>query len=789
MKNFKYLGAESFEEAGNIKKDNAAAVMMAGGTDLLGVWKDGILSEYPEQVVDLKRIPGGDGIMTDGKQLKIGALSRLSEIAESQIVKGTVPGLAEAAHSVATPQIRNAGTIGGNLCQDVRCWFYRYPHDGGGRLECMRKGGEQCYAIQGDNRYHSIFGGMKAGAGECTKHCPAGTDVSAYMEKLREGDWDGAASIILEANPMPMLTSRICPHPCQDFCNQCKHGDSVNIHGVERSVGDHILANRDRFYTAPEMESGKKAAVIGAGPGGLSAAYYLRKAGHQVTVYDKMEKAGGVLQYGIPHYRLPKTYVDQFVEALAGMGITFKLGVDVGKDITMEEIRKQNDTVYIGTGAWKQPVLGIEGENLTEFGLDFLVEVNTFLRKAIGRNVVVCGGGNVAMVVALTACRLGAENVQLVCLEKREDMPASREEIERALEEGVSIYNGWGLAGVVTGEGGKVSGLEAKRCVSVFDEKGHFAPSYDETEKQVFEAECIILATGQRVDLDFLGDSLKSQLADNRGRLAADEASYGTRMEGVFAGGDAVTGPNIAIRAINAGRAASVSMNRFMGNNPEPKTKKTGFLHYDVDGVTRTAANKLMERPVAERSLTDEDSVSFDTETACREASRCMNCGCYSVSPSDLAPMLIALGADLVTTDRTVSAEEFFTGNLKICDNLHPGELIKEILVPYQKGNVTHYDKFRLRDSVDFSIVSLGSVFAVDSGCIRKASLVFGGVAPVPYRAVAAEKYLAGREINEETASEAAKLAVKDATPLSGNAYKVIEMETMLKEAILRAGR
>ncbi|WP_302327289.1 FAD-dependent oxidoreductase [Enterocloster lavalensis] len=789
MKQFEHVNAASFEEAGRmLKESGGTAQAMAGGSDLLGTYKDNLLKTYPETVVNLKKIPGFAALEEEDGCLKVGSGCKLNTIAQSQAVKEVCPALAEAAYSVASPLIRSIGTIGGNICQDVRCWYYRYPDSMGGALDCKRKGGRTCYAINGENRYHSVFGGMSCHGTPCAKSCPAGTDVPAYMAKLREGKWDQAAEIIMRYNPMPMMTSRICPHPCQDDCNQCTYGDSVNVHGVERSLGDYILEHADRYYCAPERETGKRAAIIGAGPGGLAAAYYLRKAGHSVVVYDRMEKAGGVLRYGIPHYRLPKDIVDAYVNALSAMGVKFRLGVQVGRDITVEEIQQNSDSMYVGTGAWKQPVLGLEGENLTQFGLNFLVEVNTYLKKSMGNKVLVCGGGNVAMDVALTAARLGAGQVRLVCLEQEHDMPAASEEVARAREEGVELCNGWGLGRIVTDENGRVAGLEAKRCLSMFDEEHRFSPVYDEADRMVLEADTIILATGQRVDLSFLGEHFGEQLKSARGLIDADTESFKTKKDGVYAGGDAVTGPDIAIRAILAGRVAAAGMNRDLGCGEEcGNPREAAFLRFDPGAVENAVSHKLKEVPPSERSLTREDASSFDRETAMEEAGRCMNCGCYAVSPSDISPVLVMAGADIVTTERTLTAEALFTKELTVQNILNLGELVKEIRVSKRPGQM-HYDKKRVRNAIDFAIVSLASCLDVKDNVIQEARLVYGGVAPVPLRVKRVEEFLKGREVTEETADEAAGLAVSAASPMGKNEYKLFMMKDLMRSAVLGAG-
>ena len=776
MRPFNHLNAKSLDEAIAALQKGEANVL-AGGVDLLGTLKDNISPEYPRTVINLKTIPGLDYIKEEDGVLKIGATTRLADIGRSDVVRKAAPALAEAAEATATPNIREMGTLGGNIAQLPRCWYFRKLEN---RFYCDRKGGNTCYAIQGDNRYHSIFGGLKPHASPCTQECPAGTDIPAYMAELRKGNWDAAAEIILKANPLPMFTARICPHPCQDKCNQCEYGDGVNIHAVERSLADYIMEHADKYYAAPAKETGKKVAIIGGGPGGLTAAYYLRKAGHSVTVFERQEKIGGVMRYGVPHYRLPKDIVDFVVDAFTKMGIEFKTGVTVGKDITVEEIDEKFDGVFFGTGAWKQPLLGIGGENLALFGLNFLTEVNTYLQKAIGKNVLVCGGGNVAMDVALTAKRLGADKVTLICLEKRHEMPASKEEIERAEAEGVKIVNAWGLGGVITDDKGQVIGFDAKKCLSVRDANGRFNPVYDEDERWKIDCDYIILATGQAVDISFLGDKFLEQLKSARGLINVDLSTFKTSRKGMYAAGDVATGPNIAIRAINGGRIAAQNMSKELGVEIPVQTMTRDFVHCDVSGISETKATPQPERPQAQRNLTDEDAFSFTADEFNREIHRCMNCACYAVNPSDTAPALIALGAKVVTTKRTLDAEEFFQVNVLSNTKLDKDEIITEIQIPV-KAEKSTYKRFAFRKSIDFPVVNV----AISETADKQYRVCLNAVAPVPHRCYEAEKVLNGKDITPELAEAAGEAAVIGAEPFEANKYKIQIAKTLVKRTLL----
>lgn len=786
MKYFEHESAATFDEAVSLLKESpkGKTVVMAGGSDLIGVLKEQILEDYPEKVVDLKTVRGGEYIKQDGDTIEIGALTKLCDIVKSDLLNEKAPVLSQAARSVATPLIRNVATMGGNICQDVRCWFYRYPHGIGGRMDCMRKGGKECYAVMGDNRYHSIFGGMKVHTTPCSVQCPANTDIPAYMERLREGDVEGAAHILMEANPIPMITSRVCAHTCQEQCNRCGSDESVSIHGVERYVGDYILEHPDTFYRAPETETGHKVALVGAGPAGLSAAYYLRKAGHDVTVFDKMEEPGGMLTYAIPNYRLPKSYVKQVAAAYEKMGIRFRLGCCLGEDIQAEDLEKEYDNVFYATGAWKRPVLGFDGEEFTEFGLQFLMEVNQWMNKKDRRHVLVVGGGNVAMDVAITARRLGAESVTLACLESEPEMPASREEIARAREEGIEIMPSYGVSKAIY-EGSQVTGMELMRCTSVKDENGRFNPRYDREETLRVSADSILMAAGQKVDLSFLGD--KYGLALERGLIQVDKDTQATSKSGIYAGGDATTGPATVIQGVRSGRNAAEAINRGYAVMPE-RRREDKFIHFDTAGVKEEHAVKDKELSAAERALDKEDSFTLTGEEAAREAGRCMNCGCYSVNASDISPVLILLDARIVTTKKTVRAADFFTTRLKAADMLDTDELVTAVRFRVPEGYTTAYDKFRVREAVDFAIVSLAYAYRMKDGLIEDARIVLGGVAPVPMERKMVEAFLAGRKPDEALAEAAAELAVEGTAAMANNSYKIQEVRALIKKMILDMG-
>jgi len=790
MKPFKHANAKTISEAVKLLKNNRGrAKLIAGGTDLLSTLKDKILPAYPETIVNIKTIPNLDYISEDAGELKIGALSRLEAIAQSPVVKEKYKLLAEAAEAVATPQIRRMGTIGGNLCQDVRCWYYRYPHSIGGRILCYLKGGKGCYALTRENQYHSIFGGLRDTSPPCSSACPGGVDIPSYLSQIREGDLPQAARTLLNTNPLPSITGRVCPHFCEQECNRGDFDESVSVRDTERFMGDYILENADEIIPSPAADSGKSVAIIGSGPAGLSAAYYLRMSGHRVIVFDKMEEAGGMLAYVIPAYRLPKDIVRRVVKAIENTGVEFKCKVDVGKDVTLDALKRDFDNVFIANGAWNPVSIGLEGEESTRFGMEFLTNINLGVREIPGKKALVIGGGNAAVDVAISALRLGAEEATMACLESQEEMPALPWEIELALEQGVKLMPSWGPHRVLKSDG-KVRGMELVRCTSVFDDQGRFVPSYDKAVKETVEADQIMMAVGYATDFSFIkpGSSLKVE----QGLITVNPLTQATSVPGVFAGGSITHGPATVIEAIASGRRAAAAMDvNLKGREAkvedgDEKAAKP-FLKFNSDYLKETSRVEMPKRPVAERSIAVEDALGLGLSEIEGEANRCFNCGCVSVNSSDMGVVLVALGARVKIAGpkgvRTIPIGDFFSSLRNI---LEADEMVTEIQIPQPPDGARRtFLKFRLRESVDFPIVSVASVITVDGGVCRDARIVLGAVAPAPVRATMAEQAIKGRAINAATAEAASEAAIIGAVPLNMNAYKVEITKTLVKRAIL----
>ncbi|HEY77943.1 MAG TPA: FAD-dependent oxidoreductase [Dehalococcoidia bacterium] len=789
MRAFEHYNAKTTGEAVTLlKKYGSKAKLSAGGTDLLGKLKDEVLPEYPEVLINIKTIPDLDYIREDDGTLKIGALTKLSKIATSSIIKERYDIISQAAQSVGSPQIRRVGTIGGNLCQDVRCWYYRYPDHVGGRILCYLKGGQGCYALTGENRYHSIFGGCRVNGSACSSACPAGVDIPLYLSLIRDGDWHKAAEVLLEANPFPSVTGRVCSHPCEQKCNRGDFDESVSVRAIERFIGDYILDNASAIIKPAESYTGKSVAIIGSGPAGLSAAYYLNASGYRVTVFDRMPEAGGMLTNGIPAYRLPKDVVKRVLESLEKAGVEFKLQANIGKDITLEALRKEYDSVFLATGAWNQPSIGVEGESMAKPGLELLTNVNRGLKEIPGKKVVVIGGGNVAVDLGITVLRLGAEKVTIACLESREEMPALESEIEQAIEEGVKLMPSWGPARIIE-SAGKVTGIEMVQCSSVFDAEGIFSPTYDDSIRKAVKADQIILAVGQTADISYIDPALPLKV--NRGLIVIDPKTQETSMPGIFAGGEVTSGPATVIEAVIAGHRAATAIDHYLrgaeikDGHIKEKTDSP-LLMFNSECLRKTSRVSRPIVPISERRLYVEDAPGLDLAEVEAEAKRCFNCSCVAVNASDMAVVLIALAAKIVITGpggiRIVPAQDFFDSLVNV---LEVDEILTEIQVPRPLENTSQtFIKFRLRGAIDFAIVSVASAITLNSGVCDDARIVLGAVAPKPIRAVAAEQTITGRALNTTVVEAAAEAAVTGSLPLNMNEYKVRITKTLVKRAL-----
>jgi NADPH-dependent glutamate synthase beta subunit-like oxidoreductase len=776
MREFTHHNVYSVKEAVTlIAKNRRSAKVSAGGTDLFGIFKDQILPDSPHKVINIKTIPRMNYIKEDKEGLIIGALSKLSEIANSPVVREKYKILSEAARSVATPQIRNMATIGGNLAQEVRCWYYRYPQQIGGPILCLRKGGEICNALFGDNRYHSIFGGAHPTVYPCTSHCPSQIDIPSYLREVRGGHYTQAARILLGFNPMPAITGRVCPIFCEPECYRKAYDEPVAIRCIERSLGDHVLEKRDVFFPVPGVKSGKKVAIVGSGPAGLSAAYYLRSLGHRVTVFERLPEPGGMPHYSIPPYRLPKDVVKRQIQALKGMGITFKVGVHVGKDVKVTELMDRFDAVFLACGSWKEKPLGIKGERLTLSGLGFLNNVNKGERNISGRKVAVIGGGNVAMDVARTLLRLGAAPV-VIYRRGQDEMPALRDEVKKAQEEGVEF-----LFLTLPKQVSKTKDAIELTCVKMRlgapDASGRLKPFPITGSDFTTTFDAVVNAIGEEPDKTLVP-----------AKFLKKDQKEGHLVKNLFAGGDFIHGPSTVVQAIASGRKGADLINLLLKGDSQHVQETNGIKSYATPYFEPTPRVSIPMLPVQERirSIEMEDIPDLNVKEIEKEAGRCFNCGCLAVNPSDIAIALVALNAKIVTTKRAVPVQSFFTASTEGSTVLDFDELITEIRIPKPPtGSRQNYEKFTLRKPIDFAIVNVASLINIQGGICTEARIAIGAVGPEPIRAKIAEEMIIGRPIDEAIALRAAEEAVSATKPLSMNKHKVEIAKTLVKRAIM----
>jgi NADPH-dependent glutamate synthase beta subunit-like oxidoreductase len=405
----------------------------------------------------------------------------------------------------------------------------------------------------------------------CVNACPAGIDVPGYLRFIALGKMDEACKLIIEKAPFPGILGRVCTHPCETACKRGEVNDPISICAAKRYAADKA-GDLTAWISETAPDSGHKVAVIGAGPAGLTAAFYLRKKGHQVTVLEARPKPGGMMRYGIPYYRLPEEILDKEINLILSTGIELKTNRKLGVDYEIEQLKNDGfEAVFIAVGAQLSRKIELAGADLpqVQWGVEFLAAVADGEAVPVSDQVVVIGGGNVAVDVALTVKRLGARKVTLACLESEEEMPANPWEIEQAREEGVQMMYSWGPDKIIA-DNGKVSGLELVRCTSVFDDQGNFCPYFDDSKTTV-AADQVILAIGQASETAFCKDFCflddQQSLPVARGLITINKETQQTDMQGVFAGGDAANGPATVIEAIAAGRRAAVSIDQYLGGD------------------------------------------------------------------------------------------------------------------------------------------------------------------------------------------------------------------------------
>ena len=476
--------------------------------------------------------------------------------------------------------------------------------------------------------------------GPCHLGCPARTDVQAYVKQIALGNDREAVRIIKDKIPLPASVGRVCPHPCESDCRRALVEQPLSIAYLKAFAADNDMKSENPFTPAVAASTGKRVAIVGGGPAGLTAAYQLAVKGHGVTVFDMMPEMGGMLRYGIPEYRLPKAVLAAEVASIAKLGVEMKNNVKVGTDITLESLKAEFDAVLVAVGAWKSTGVGCEGDKLDGVlgGIDVLREVNLGGRPNLGKNVAVVGGGNVAMDACRTSVRLGAENVYVIYRRTRAEAPAEDLEIEEALEEGVNFKWLTNPAEII-GENGKVTQIKLQVMeLGEPDASGRRSPVPVEGKFEILDVDTVISAIGQRCNLA----GFEALELTRKGTIVADERSGATNIPGVFAVGDATNrGPSIAVRAIGEANEAAEAIDAYLNGAewkaPNPYYAKRKVTSEDFSDREKLArAEMSCKDPAVRRGNFDAVINGFTDEQARAEAKRCLECGCHDFSECKL---------------------------------------------------------------------------------------------------------------------------------------------------------
>jgi NADH-quinone oxidoreductase subunit F len=472
----------------------------------------------------------------------------------------------------------------------------------------------------------------------CQHACPAGIDVPNYVAAIAAGKYEKAVDIIRERNPFPAVCGRICIHPCEYKCRRGELDEPVAIRSLKRYAADWYFDHIGKAKESFPVSKNQKIAVVGAGPAGLTCAYFLTKMGYKTTVFEAKPVAGGMLGIAVPEFRLPRRIIQEEIDYIESCGVEIRYNSPIDATHTVNDLMKEGyNAVYIAAGAQASKRIGIPGEEEDleglYYGLQFLIDIRTEKAVHLDGKVVVLGGGNVAIDVARTALRVGAKDVQIFCLESREEMPAWEKEIEEAVDEGIVINPSWGPKRINHSKG-RVTSVEFARCVSVFDDDGLFNPMFDKESRQVVEADVIIISIGQAPDISFLSEDSQLERA-LWGSLVVDENSLATNIPGVFAGGDFTVGPTYAIRAISSGRRAAIAIDKYLKGEKgriEIFDEKTEFkedkgLALDEETTEeKPRINIQFEDPEERVKDFREVEKGFTEEEAHIEAVRCLRC-------------------------------------------------------------------------------------------------------------------------------------------------------------------
>ena len=527
------------------------------------------------------------------------------------------------------------------------------------------------------------------GTAPCKTACPAHIAVQGYLKMAAQGRYTDALALIKKNNPLPAVCGHICNRRCEDACTRGTIDEAIAIDEVKKFIAAQDLNAETRYIPKKVVPAVKgyfdeKIAIIGGGPAGLSCAFYLAEKGYKPTIFEKNERAGGMLVYGIPSFKLEKDVVQAEIDVIREMGVDIKTGVEVGKDITLDELRAQGyKAFYIAIGCQGGRKAGVPGEDAqgVATAVELLREAGANESYPIEGDVVVIGGGNVAIDVARTSSRCGAPNVNMFCLESRDTMPASNEEIEEAEEEGVVMNCGWGPKEILS-ENGKVTGIVLKKCLSVKDTDGRFNPKYDENDTITVPCKHVFLSVGQSIEWGSLLEGSKVELGRGNGAVA-DALTYQTAEPDIFVGGDVYTGPRFAIDAIAAGKQGAISIHRFV----QPHSSLTigrnrnDFIELDKNDIkVENYDNSSRQIPGTNQSIDAKKSfrdakLTFTEEQVKAETARCLGCGASVVDPNK------CIGCGICTTKCEFDAIKL-NRELPGCSKMVPSEDKLKYILP-----------------------------------------------------------------------------------------------------------